>query len=146
MHAVDVGFGGDSETTQVFRIGEASCAVRVRRRARGGTRGRTEASLGELLQPAIELARGGVRVDAAAGDLHAILDLILRPRPRQTPLQQDDGGRLLPGDVLRLPDLAGTLEHIALEGPDAIYRGELAAAIARTVRRGRRDVDDGGSR
>src|SRR5438045_1212213 len=27
MHAVDVGFGGDSETTQVFRIGEASCAV-----------------------------------------------------------------------------------------------------------------------
>src|ERR1700748_991704 len=27
MHAIDVGFGGDSETTQVFRIGEASCAV-----------------------------------------------------------------------------------------------------------------------
>jgi Gamma-glutamyltransferase len=24
MHAIDVGFGGDSETTQVFRIGEAS--------------------------------------------------------------------------------------------------------------------------
>ena len=27
MHAIDVGFGGDSETTQVFRIGGASCAV-----------------------------------------------------------------------------------------------------------------------
>ena len=27
MEAVDVGFGGDSETTQVFRIGAASCAV-----------------------------------------------------------------------------------------------------------------------
>ena len=27
MHAIDVAFGGDSETTQVFRIGEASCAV-----------------------------------------------------------------------------------------------------------------------
>src|SRR5947199_10602145 len=27
MHAIDVGFGGDSETTQVFRLGEASCAV-----------------------------------------------------------------------------------------------------------------------
>src|ERR1700745_1712780 len=27
MHAIDVGFGGDSETTQVFRIGEPSCAV-----------------------------------------------------------------------------------------------------------------------
>src|SRR3954469_9271917 len=26
-HAMDVGFGGDSETTQIFRIGEASCAV-----------------------------------------------------------------------------------------------------------------------
>src|SRR3954453_5905855 len=27
MHAIDVGFGGDSETTQIFRIGGASCAV-----------------------------------------------------------------------------------------------------------------------
>src|SRR2546430_12893542 len=27
MEAIDVGFGGDSETTQVFNIGEASCAV-----------------------------------------------------------------------------------------------------------------------
>src|SRR5471032_72417 len=27
MRAIDVAFGGDSDTTQVFRIGEASCAV-----------------------------------------------------------------------------------------------------------------------
>src|SRR2546423_11985115 len=60
MHAIDVGFGGDSETTQVFNIGEASCAVPG---AAAGLEA-VHARYGrlpwqELLQPAIELARDG---------------------------------------------------------------------------------------
>jgi gamma-glutamyltranspeptidase / glutathione hydrolase len=138
MHAVDVGFGGDSETTQVFRIGEASCAVPGAAAGLGAVHeayGRLPWA--ELLQPAIELARGGVELTRPQAHLHAILDLILRHAAEGRRLySRDDGGRLLPGDVLRLPDLAGTLEHIALQGPNAIYRGELAAAIVRTVAAG----------
>src|SRR5437667_2908907 len=79
MEAVDVGFGGDSETTQVFRIGEASCAVP------GAAAGLESVHAGygrlpwnELLQPAIELARSGFDVTREQAHLHAILDLILR--------------------------------------------------------------------
>jgi gamma-glutamyltranspeptidase/glutathione hydrolase len=138
MHAIDVGFGGDSETTQVFRIGEASCAVPG---AVAGLAAVHEAygrlPWAELLQPAIELAGDGVELTRPQAHLHAILDLILRHAPEGRRIySRQDGGRLVPGDLLRLPDLAGTLEQIASEGAAALYRGELAAAIAGTVAAG----------
>src|SRR5205823_6716934 len=35
-----------------------------------------------------------------------------------------------PGDLLKLPDLARSIKSIAREGPDALYKGELARDIA----------------
>jgi len=138
MHAVDVGFGGDSETTQVFRIGEPSCAVP------GATAGlaAVHAEYGrlpwrEVVAPAIELARQGVELTRPQAHLHAILDLILRHAAEGRRLySRPDGGRLQPGDRLVLDDLAGTLEQIATDGPDAVYRGELAGRIVETVAAG----------
>jgi gamma-glutamyltranspeptidase/glutathione hydrolase len=135
MHAIDVGFGGDSETTQVFRIGEASCA------APGTALGldavhRSYGSLpwAELIAPAVELARGGIELTRPQAHLHAILDLILRHAPEgQRIYSREDGSRLVPGDTLRLPDLATTLERIAAEGAETLYRGELAHAMVETV-------------
>jgi len=141
MHAIDVGFGGDSETTQVFRIGGASCAV-------PGTTAGLEAihqaygrlPWAEVVAPAIEVAREGVELTRPQAHLHAILDLILRHTAEGRRLySRPDGSRLQPGDLLRLPDLAGTLERIAAEGAAALYRGDLAEAVARTV-------EDGGGR
>jgi gamma-glutamyltranspeptidase / glutathione hydrolase len=134
MHAVDIGFG-DSETTQVFRIGEPSCAVP------GAAAGLAAVHAGygrlpwaELLAPAIELAREGVELTRAQAHLHAILDLILRHQPEgRRVYSRPDGSRLVPGDVLRLPELAATLETIAAGGAEVLYRGELADAIVATV-------------
>jgi gamma-glutamyltranspeptidase/glutathione hydrolase len=149
MHAVDVGFGGDTGTTQVFRIGEPSCAVP------GATAGlaAVHAEFGrlpwrEVVVPAIELARAGVQLTQEQAHLHAILDLILRHADEGRRLySRPDGGRLQPGDMLVLPDLADTLELIAAEGPDAVYRGELAGRIVETVAGGggtitRRDLEE----
>jgi len=138
MEAIDIGFGGDGEATQVFRIGGASCAVP------GATAGleavHTEYGRlpwAELLQPAIELARQGVELTRPQAHLHAILDLILRHAPEGRRLySRTDGSRLQPGDTLALPDLGRTLEQIAAEGAAAVYRGELAASIAATVEGG----------
>jgi len=135
MHAVDVGFGGDSETTQVFRIGEPSCAVpgaaaglEAVHRAYG------RLPWPEVVEPAIELARTGVELSREQAHLHAILDLILRHTAEgRRVYSRADGARLQPGDVLRLPDLAATLAQIAEEGAAALYVGDLATAIARTV-------------
>jgi gamma-glutamyltranspeptidase / glutathione hydrolase len=138
MHAVDVGFGGDSETTQVFRIGEPSCAV-------PGTAAGLEsvhAAYGrlpwkELLQPAIRLARAGITLTREQAHLHAILDLILRHSDEGRRIYSRDGGaRMLPGDTLLLADLGGTLEQLAEEGAAALYRGDLATEIVSTVQNG----------
>jgi len=46
-----------------------------------------------------------------------------------------EGGKpLAEGSILRLPELAETLERIGREGPDAFHRGELAERIERAVR------------
>ncbi|HEX3806280.1 MAG TPA: gamma-glutamyltransferase [Gaiellaceae bacterium] len=138
MHAIDVGFGGDSETTQVFRIGEPSCAVP----GAGAGLEAVHRAYGRLpwailLEPAIELARDGVELSRPQAHLHAILDLILRHAPEGKRIySRPDGGRLQPGDTLRLPDLGGTLERIAVDGARALYDGELATAIADTVAAG----------
>ena len=138
MHAIDVGFGGDSETTQVFRIGGASCAV-------PGTTAGLEAvhqaygrlPWAEVVAPAVELAREGVELTRPQAHLHAILDLILRHTAEGRRLySRPDGSRLQPGDVLRLPDLGETLERSAADGAAALYQGELAEAVARTVEEG----------
>src|SRR5712691_2031805 len=109
MEAVDVDFSGGS--TQIFRIGAASCAV-------------PEAALGleqaqqsfgtlpwrELFAPAIELARDGVELTRAQAYLHAILDLILRHTEESRAVYEHDGERLTAGDRLVQQELAGTLE------------------------------------
>jgi gamma-glutamyltranspeptidase/glutathione hydrolase len=132
MDAVDIPFEG-SEKTQRFLIGHASCAVP------GTVAGLAAAhrSYGtlpwkELVAPAIHLAREGVVMTKAQALLHALLDSILRHTPESRSVY-GQRARLVAGDRLIASDLAGTLEVLAAEGPDALYRGELGAAIAAHV-------------
>jgi gamma-glutamyltranspeptidase/glutathione hydrolase len=133
MDRVDVDFSGGS--TQIFHIGAASCAVP------GAAAGLAAAhkAFGELpwrklFQPAIELARAGVELNAGQAYLHAILDLILRHSPEARAVYEKDGERLVAGDRLVQEDLAGTLELLAERGSNELYEGELATAIAKHVR------------
>jgi len=129
MESIDVDFSGES--TQMFRIGSASCAVPgsvaglAAAHARFGT-----LPWRTLLEPAIEAARTGVEMTRPQAYLHAILDLILRHTDEGRRVYSIDGSRPAPGDVLRFPDLAETLERLA-ERPTNIYDGELAATIVR---------------
>jgi gamma-glutamyltranspeptidase / glutathione hydrolase len=132
MEAIDVDFSGGS--TQVFRIGAASVAVP------GALAGLEEAHRrfgtlpwGELIAPAIALARNGVEITSAQAYLHAILDVILR--------HSDEGRRLFGGDAplpaggrLVQPELADTLALFAEEGARALYRGDLARELVRHLK------------
>ena len=138
MQAIDVSFGGGSQTTQPFLIGPASVAVpgavaglEAAHRAYGRLPWR------ELLLPAIELARAGVELTRAQAHIHGLLDPIIRHSPEARRIYSSpNGSRLVAGDVLRLPDLAATFELVAAEGAAALARGELARAIVATVRDG----------
>jgi gamma-glutamyltranspeptidase / glutathione hydrolase len=129
MDAVDIPFEG-SDTTQRFLIGHASCAVP------GTVAGLAQAhrSYGslpwaELVAPAVELATEGIDLTKPQALLHALLDSILRHTPEGRAMY---GGRsrLVAGDRVVLRDLAGTLDALASDGPEILYRGELARAIA----------------
>ena len=142
MQAIDVGFGTSGAATQPFLIGPASVAVP------GAVPGleAVHARYGrlpwrELLQPGIELARGGVELTRSAAHLHAILDPIIRASAEAaTAYSTSTGSRLVAGDVLRLPDLAETLEAISRRGAAALARGARARAMVATVRDGGGDL------
>ncbi|HEY9215188.1 MAG TPA: gamma-glutamyltransferase, partial [Ancylobacter sp.] len=83
-------------------------------------------SLGELLRPAIELAREGyVLAPRVARDLSIQADLI-RNDPTASRTFLNDGAAPAVGAVQYQPALADTLEAIALGGPDAFYKGAIA--------------------
>jgi gamma-glutamyltranspeptidase/glutathione hydrolase len=131
MVPVEVAF--DARAIQVFLVGPASCAVP------GAPAGLALAHRrygrlpwAELVAPAIEVARGGVELNEAQAFLHRILDPILR---------RDDEGRrvygdacaLVKGEPLVMRELADTLEWLAAEGVEPMYRGELARRTSDAV-------------
>jgi gamma-glutamyltranspeptidase/glutathione hydrolase len=87
----------------------------------------------KLFEPAIALARRGFAVSprlhaAIAGEAH------MRQARSHAYFHHADGTPLAAGEVLRNPAFAATLERIAAEGSDALYRGEIAHDIVDTVR------------
>jgi gamma-glutamyltranspeptidase/glutathione hydrolase len=133
MESVDVDFA--PESTQVFRIGAASCAVpgspaglEAAHRAYGTV------PWARLIEPALSLARNGIELTSEQAYLHGILDLILRHTDEGRAIFEKDGGRLVAGDKLVMEDLAVTLETLSKRGPEDFYRGQLARALVRHQR------------
>jgi gamma-glutamyltranspeptidase/glutathione hydrolase len=90
--------------------------------------------LSQVLKPAIRLAREGFALSwGAAQSLNAEKDLARFPDSRR--LFQNNGYGWRPGDVLKQPELARTLERIAA-APDEFYRGRMAQEIADFIHRG----------
>lgn len=89
--------------------------------------------LRQIVEPALALAREGVRIDALQAYTLQILRPMLASRKtaRALFLRNDgSGGWIGEGDILRLPDMADAIETLAIEGEDLFYRGEIARAIA----------------
>ena len=91
----------------------------------------------DLVQPAIRAARDGFLLDDAFTTTLAL------ERDRYTEWESStalffpngpDGEPLQPGDLLKNPDLAWTLEQIAEDGADAFYEGEVARRIVQDLR------------
>jgi gamma-glutamyltranspeptidase/glutathione hydrolase len=129
MESIDVDF--DAAASQVYLIGEGSCAVP------GVTAGLEAAherygSLpwSRLLEPAIALAREGVELTPQQAYLHAILDLILRHSPEGRAIYGEHE-RIMVGGRVVMHDLASTLERLAENGARELYEGEIGREVVR---------------
>jgi len=95
--------------------------------------------LKEVIRPAMELAENGFEVDGRATLIIASQMEHLRRFPATAALFLKDGlpprpGTFYtPGDRLAFPDMARTLQRIVEEGPDVMYRGEIAHRIAEHI-------------
>ena len=130
--AVDFG-----DTTQVFNVGAASCGVP------GVPSGLAEASrrygsiaLADLVEPGVRLARDGALVTVQQAYLFEILAPILTADPDGQRIYAPAGTPLRAGELVRIPELAETLERLGADGPAPVYEGDLADAIAAAVREG----------
>lgn len=87
-----------------------------------------------LAEPAVELARDGVRINAFQAYIFDIVQAIYIASPDRCEAYRSrkDPARLLgEGERLPQPELADSLDALAREGEALFYRGEIAGRIAR---------------
>ena len=89
--------------------------------------------LAQVMAPAIKLAREGYAL--AYEDAEDLRDPDLSKFSESKRIFQRDGSFYKPGEVLRQPDLARTLERIA-KNPDDFYHGAIARELAASVQKG----------
>jgi len=131
LRSIDVDFG---DAVQVFNIGAAAAGPY------GTASGACTAAerfarlpLGELVAPAVALARGGVEVNPQQAYLFEILRPITEATPQARALYMPAGRSPQVGDVHRDPVLADALERLAAEGPAPFYTGDVADAVCTWV-------------
>ncbi len=86
----------------------------------------------ELVAPAVQHAREGVALDELQAYIFSIVAPIYLATPEARAVFESPtrpGHTLQAGEILRQPELADTLEVLAIEGDDLFYRGEIAALI-----------------
>ena len=87
-----------------------------------------------LAEPAVALARDGVRMNAFQAYIFDIVQAIYTASPDRCEVYRSriDGGRLLgEGERLLQPELADSLDALAREGEALFYQGEIAGQISR---------------
>ena len=92
-------------------------------------------TLAQALEPAIRYAREGYAVSEIISDQWKSVESLLAKDSFAAATFLTNGKAPAPGDVMKNPALAATLEVIAKEGRDAFYKGSIAKAIADDMQR-----------
>jgi gamma-glutamyltranspeptidase / glutathione hydrolase len=90
-------------------------------------------TLAQVVAPAVRLAREGYPL--AWEDAEDLKDEVLSNFPESRRIFQNNGHYFQPGETLRQPELARTLERIATD-PEDFYHGKLAQELAADIRKG----------
>ena len=93
------------------------------------------ATLDDVLAPAIQAAREGVRITEQQAHVITLLDPILTREPNAAALFAPSGTLVSAGELLRMPEFASFLEALTSMGPDLFYH-EMAAAVTAPLHEG----------
>ena len=125
---IEVSFG---DAVQIFNIGPASVG------SYGVAAGICEASrrfgtmpLADLVAPALGLARQGVELNRQQAYIAEILGGIVTSTPESAALFAPHGTLLRAGERIYQPELADSLECLAIEGAQPFYGGAIGRAIS----------------
>jgi len=92
-------------------------------------------TMAQALEPAIRYAREGYPVSEIISDQWKSVESLLAKDSFAAATFLTNGKAPAPGDVMKNPALAASLELIAKDGRDAFYKGALAKAIAEDMQR-----------
>ncbi len=132
--AVPVDFG---DTVQIFHVGQASVgtpSLLAMLFQAHGKHGRLP--MHAVLEPAMDAARGGIRLNDLQASFIKLLRPILTAEDECRKLHSSDGTLLSKGEPFTNADLANTLEILCHEGIREMYEGDLARAIVDAVQPG----------
>jgi gamma-glutamyltranspeptidase/glutathione hydrolase len=119
------------DTPQTFYIGAPSCGVPGTPAGLAHALGRFgTAPMAELVKPAIDLAWGGLPVNAMQSYIFQLLTPILNRYEEGQAIYAPRGSTLVEGDTFKFPELAEALERYGAEGADPFYEGEIGTALA----------------
>jgi len=120
--------------TQEFHVGVSSCGVYGTSAGLAAALDRFGSlPLADLSAGAARLAREGVEIAPLQEYLLDILSPILTSTPEAADLYEPEGRPLRAGERLFQPELAELLDRLGAEGPDFLYRGDVARAVAEWV-------------
>ena len=136
----------DQRTTQVFHIGSAACAVPgVVAGLHAAHRRYGRLAWAELVRPAAATAARGVPTNDGQRAVFDAIRAILTSTPEASAIFAPGGRYVREGDVIVQKQLAGTIELLADDGPDVLYRGRAGAGDGRPPAPARRPSHDGRS-
>lgn len=98
-------------------------------------------SWAELVQPAVELAKDGFKVEPfLAESTNSILELAAESEHKLYDelikcYSHPEGRKWREGDTMKLPELASTLQRIAKNGPDEFYVGETSLRLVEYMKK-----------
>lgn len=86
-----------------------------------------------IISPAITYASAGIKVNRHQSRMMTILKQIITNREGGRALYTSEGELISTGDMIKMPEFADALDHLARDGADSFYKGDIAQLILKDL-------------
>ena len=87
----------------------------------------------DVILPAITYASEGIEINHHQSRMMTILKQIITNQEGGRALYTDEGELVSTGDIIKMPEFADALDHLARDGADSFYKGDIAQLILKDL-------------